>query len=180
MASIASVAHPGGADHPHRAGRICHGVLHRGRGRALREWAPVPWAPPSGVQDLFYNTHTYEVLKKDSSGGRLPWPTRSPRLWPSATQVARQIHPGKANCGIVCPGDGQLRGAWLSMLGREFSRTLWRTTRRASTHHQESHHPAQGFAAPAAGMQRPCINGRYVPSSPHYHGRHGDGVQRAP
>ena len=26
---------PGGADHPHRAGRICHGVLHRGRGRAL-------------------------------------------------------------------------------------------------------------------------------------------------
>ena len=73
------------------------------------------------VQDLFYNTPArMKFLKKDSSEGTFVADTVTHVALSHPEVSIKFIREGKLQ--YVTPGDGQLRGAAYSVLGREFSR----------------------------------------------------------
>ena len=124
-----------------------------------------PGARPVGttitVNDLFYNTPArLKFLKKDAAEGA---------AWFSAVQKQALSHPEvsikfirEGKLQYVTPGDGQLRGAAYSVLGREFSRDL------IELKNQEGVYRITGLITPpkscraSRSMQHFYINGRYV------------------
>ena len=104
MAATSVYRIEGGEDYPLEPGA-------RGVGTTIR------------VQDLFYNTPArMKFLKKDSSEGTFVADTVTHVALSHPEVSIKFIREGKLQ--YVTPGDGQLRGAAYSVLGREFSRDL--------------------------------------------------------
>ena len=113
------------------------------------------------VQDLFYNTPArMKFLKKDSSEGTFVADTVTHVALSHPEVSIKFIREGKLQ--YVTPGDGQLRGAAYSVLGREFSRDL------VEVDNQEGVYHIRGLITPpkscraSRSMQHFYINGRYV------------------
>ena len=113
------------------------------------------------VQDLFYNTPArMKFLKKDSSEGTFVADTVAHVALSHPEVSIKFIREGKLQ--YVTPGDGQLRGAAYSVLGREFSRDL------VEVDNQEGVYHIRGLITPpkscraSRSMQHFYINGRYV------------------
>ena len=113
------------------------------------------------VQDLFYNTPArMKFLKKDSSEGTFVADTVTHVALSHPEVSIKFIREGKLQ--YVTPGDGQLRGAAYSVLGREFSRDL------IEVHSEEGLYRVTGLITPpkscraSRSMQHFYINGRYV------------------
>ena len=113
------------------------------------------------VQDLFYNTPArMKFLKKDSSEGTFVADTVTHVALSHPEVSIKFIREGKLQ--YVTPGDGQLRGAAYSVLGREFSRDL------VEVDNQEGVYHIRGLITPpkscraSRSMQYFYINGRYV------------------
>ena len=143
------------------------------------------------VRDLFYNTPArMKFLKKDSSEGTFVADTVTHVALSHPEVSIKFIREGKLQ--YVTPGDGQLRGAAYSVLGREFSRDL------VEVDNQEGVYHIRGLITPpkscraSRSMQHFYINGRYVRNrtmmagmemvrplcaQPYHDGRYGDGLQ---
>ena len=113
------------------------------------------------VRDLFYNTPArMKFLKKDSSEGTFVADTVTHVALSHPEVSIKFIREGKLQ--YVTPGDGQLRGAAYSVLGREFSRDL------VELENQEGVYHIRGLITPpkscraSRSMQHFYINGRYV------------------
>ena len=113
------------------------------------------------VKDLFYNTPArMKFLKKDSSEGTFVADTVTHVALSHPEVSIKFIREGKLQ--YVTPGDGQLRGAAYSVLGREFSRDL------IELKNQEGVYRITGLVTPpkscraSRSMQHFYINGRYV------------------
>lgn len=113
------------------------------------------------VKDLFYNTPArMKFLKKDSSEGTFVSDTVTHVALSHPEVSVKFIREGKLQ--YVTPGDGQLRGAVYSVLGREFSRDL------IELKNQEGVYRITGLVTPpkscraSRSMQHFYINGRYV------------------
>ena len=113
------------------------------------------------VRDLFYNTPArMKFLKKDSSEGTFVADTVTHVALSHPEVSIKFIREGKLQ--YVTPGDGQLRGAAYSVLGREFSRDL------VEVDNREGVYRIRGLITPpkscraSRSMQHFYINGRYV------------------
>lgn len=113
------------------------------------------------VKDLFYNTPArMKFLKKDSSEGTFVSDTVTHVALSHPEVSVKFIREGKLQ--YVTPGDGQLRGAAYTVLGREFSRDL------IELKNQEGVYRITGLITPpkscraSRSMQHFYINGRYV------------------
>ena len=113
------------------------------------------------VQDLFYNTPArMKFLKKDSSEGTFVADNVGHVALSHPEVSVKFIREGKLQ--YVTPGDGQLRSAAYTVLGREFSRDL------IEVHFEEGLYRVTGLITPpkscraSRSMQHFYINGRYV------------------
>lgn len=113
------------------------------------------------VRDLFYNTPArMKFLKKDSSEGTFVSDVVT-RLALSHPEVSfKFVREGKTQ--YVTPGDGDLRGAAYSVLGREFSRDLIEVNDESNLYRIHGLITPPKSCRASRSMQYFYINGRYV------------------
>ena len=126
------------------------------------------------VQDLFYNTPArMKFLKKDSSEGTFVADTVTHVALSHPEVSIKFIREGKLQ--YVTPGDGQLRGAAYSVLGREFSRDLVEVDNQEGVYHIRGLITAQEL--PRQPQHAAFLHQWTLCPQPYHHGRYGDGVQ---